>query len=299
MNHTDHSIDQIDAWAMTPTPFTRDGAGVDTSSLIRFARHANEQGCAGFIALGVIAEPTTLTLEERLMCVETIAGAAPSSPVVATVMALDSGVAVKEATALTRSLGKKVAGLMVPVTDSDPTHFRTHLRAVHDATGCQVLVQDLPRATGVEIVVDDLAAAVSGLDFVAGIKCESPPTFVRIARLRALTGLTCISGFGGIGLVDDVVSGASSVAIGVTPAAAVVDALASARLGRPAEAARLIGEKSALITYETQPGQSIAIRKEHWRRAGVISHRSTREPTRPWTDDLDAHSTAHGFPCPG
>ncbi|MFC5676709.1 dihydrodipicolinate synthase family protein [Aeromicrobium endophyticum] len=287
-------LGEVAAWAMTPTPFTSDGSRVDTDSLARFARHATEQGCTGFLALGVIAEPATLSLQERLTCLATVADAAPSSPVVATVMELDTGAAVQEAEILTRSLGAGVAGLMVPVTDPDADVLRAHLRAVHDATGCQVVVQDLPRATGVQIAVDDLACAVDGLDFVAGVKCESPPTFVRVARLRDLTGVPCISGFGGIGLVDDVVSGATSVAVGVTPAATVVAALDAARLGRHAEAARLIGTRAALITYETQPGQSIAIRKEHWRRAGVIAHRSTRAPTPAWTDDLDDHSRAHG-----
>lgn len=294
MDVSPEGLAEVSAWAMAPTPFTRDGAEVDVASLTRFVHHTVAQGCSGFIALGVIAEPATLSPAERLTCVRTIAEAAPSRPVVATVMALDTHMARTEATAMADSLGADLAGLMLPVTDADPRVVRAHLRAVHDATGCRVVVQDLPRATGVTIDVDDLASALGGLDFVSGVKCESPPTFARIARLRALTDVTCISGFGGIGLLDDVISGATSVAVGVTPAAAVVAALGAARLGRHGEASRLIGEKAALIHLETQPGQSIAIRKEHWRRAGVMAHRTTRTPTPAWSDDLDAHSRAHG-----
>jgi 4-hydroxy-tetrahydrodipicolinate synthase len=77
---------EVAAWAMAPTPFTSAGTDVDAESLARFARHVTAQGCTGLIALGVIAEPATLSRQERLTCLATIADAAPSSPVVATVM---------------------------------------------------------------------------------------------------------------------------------------------------------------------------------------------------------------------
>lgn len=290
----DADLGDVDAWAMVPTPFTRDGADVDADSLARFARHAANQGCTGLIALGVIAEPTTLSLEEKRTCLETLAAANPALPVAATVMTLDTRAAAAEAVTLTRDLDTPVAGLMVPVAHADPAAFRAHLQAIHAATGLPLLVQDLPRATGVTITIDDLVTALDGLGHVvAGVKCESPPTFVRIARLRERTGVTCISGFGGIGLVDDIVSGATSVAVGVTPISTVVDALHTGRRGHHADASRLIGARAALIHLETQPGQSIALRKEHWRRAGIIAHRTTREPTPAWTEDLEVHSAAH------
>jgi len=77
----------------------------------------------------------------------------------------------------------------------------------------------------------------------------------------------------------------------------LADAMRCWALGDKAGTIATIASKSGLIQYETSPGHSIAIRKEHWRRLGIIEHATVRPPTSPWSEDLDALSALHGYPA--
>jgi 4-hydroxy-tetrahydrodipicolinate synthase len=248
------------------------------------------------IALGAIAEPATLSPAERLFALQVLADACAATPLVATVLTTEVDRSIAEGRLFVSELGDQLAALMVPVVSGDPRTVRHHLRRFHESTGAEVVLQDLPSATGVTIAVEDLAQALSGLEFVAAVKCECPPTFRRIARLAESGGsYTLMSGFGGSGVVDDVLSGACSIAVGVTVPEDVTAAFHAARRGDLREASAIIGRRAALISFETQPGQNIAVRKEHWRRRGTIEHATVRHPSGAWTPDLDAHSAAHGY----
>jgi 4-hydroxy-tetrahydrodipicolinate synthase len=279
---------------MVATPFVEGAHSVDEESLVDLAGSFTRAGCSALVALGVIGEPSTLTPEEKLRVVRTTASSS-AVPVIAGVITQSLLEMEREAADLAAQCGSLLSGLMLPVLSSNAEELRASLCRVHEVTGLPVLVQDLPQHSGTSIDVADLADALEGLDFVSGIKCEAPPTFRRIAYLaeRGFTGL--ISGFGGIGVLDDLLSGADGLAIGVTIPETLAQVVEQWRQGNDRGAATLLGSYALRIHYETQPGQSIAIRKEHWRRQGVIRYSDVRRPTPPWTPDLEPLSAGHGM----
>lgn len=285
----------LELWGMVATPFGPSGGVIDLESLSRLSRVLVERGCTSLVGLGVIAEPASLNMGEKIMAMEAIAGSAQGVPVVASVMILGCAEALTEARQLTSALPGKLSAIMVPVSSSDPRQFRDVLRAVHKATGLPVIVQDLPRATGIRISVEDLADTLSGLDFIQAVKCESEPTFTRINFLASRTSSRLIGGFGGIGLIDDLRAGAVGMAAGISRPEVLASALDMWRAGDELGAASLAGEIAGLINFETQQGASIAIRKEHWRRQGVIAHAGVRPPTTAWSAAFDPHSRFYGF----
>jgi 4-hydroxy-tetrahydrodipicolinate synthase len=283
-------------WAMVPTPFTRGGERICDRSLRALTREMLRRGCTGSIALGVIAEPASLSLAEKMTVLDAVLGASAGAPVIATVMSLDRKVAEDEVSALVARFGTSLAGVMIPVRSTDPDVVRRSVIDTHRLSHLPVVVQDLPSATGVRIDIDDLVGALAGLgSSLMAVKAEAPPTFSRIRRLREDLGILVMSGNGGIGMVDDFLAGAQWAAAGVSRPEALVQAERRLESGDVVGAQRMIDSVASLISYETQPGTSIAIRKEHWRRQGVIADSAVRPPTMSYDSAFDVHSERMGF----
>ncbi|MCZ4520505.1 dihydrodipicolinate synthase family protein [Rhodococcus ruber] len=280
------------AWGMVPTPFDCDGR-LDAPSLRRIVRHLLDNGCDGLIALGVIAEPLTLTAAEKSEILETIESVAGGVPVVASVLALESGSFGTEFATLTAKARRSVSAVMIPVTASSAEGVRASVATAHEAAGVPVIVQDLPRFSGVEISPHHLAAALNESPECIAVKCEAMPTYERIEYLDRNTRVELISGFGGLGVVDDVIAGASAVAIGTTATREVATAIRLALVGRYHEAAAVVGRAATRIHYETQTGPNIAIRKHHWMQAGIIETDVVRPPTRRFEPALRKHAALY------
>ncbi len=283
-------------WGMVPTPFTPDGSGVCHRSLRSLTREMLSRGCAGSIALGVIGEPAALSGAEKIAVVEAVLEESGDSPVVASVMSLDEQGALEEIKALTDAFGSVITAVLIPVSSPDPQTLRRSIVRAHDRSGLPVLIQDLPSATGVHIDIDNLVTALEGVeDMLWAVKCEAAPTFSRVRRLRSETPTTIMAGNGGIGLVDDHLAGARWAAAGISRPEVIVEAMGWLRSGNPSRAQEVISAASALISFETQAGTSIGIRKEHWRRQGVITSAAVRPPATPYEAHLTAHSARLGF----
>jgi len=154
-------------------------------------------------------------------------------------------------------------------------------------------VQDYPGPTGVSIAFDDLIAALRSTPTVVAVKCEAPPTFLRIHGLAAaLPRLQLLSGLGGANLVEDLVAGAAAVACGISQPSDLVAATRAWTSSGMFEARAEVARFSARVGVETQPGTSIAIRKEHWHRAGIIACADVRPPQLPYPDFLSGLSDA-------
>jgi 4-hydroxy-tetrahydrodipicolinate synthase len=277
---------------MVLTPFTVDAQHVDHESLARLARTLVARGCTDLIALGVIAEPAALDIHESEAVLDTVRSAVPGTGLTAAVM-------VPSASAV-GTLARRLRDddtIMVPVRSPDSRALRQALIATHRASGGRSLVvQDYPDPTGVHIEVDDLLRAIEDLPFVCAIKCEARPTFWRIHRLAARTPVRLMAGLGGVGLLDDLRAGATAVACGITRPELLSGALNSWTQGRQDAAVDVVRRLAPLAWFETQPLTSVGIRKEHWRRQGVIASAAVRAPTLPYPEQLATHSAAHGLP---
>ena len=289
------ATDDVSLLGMVPTPFTEGGQRIDDESLGRLAQALVSRGCSGLVALGVVAEPQSLSLAERIHIVEVLASASPLTPIVATLMAVQPSGRDAPTEDLLREVGRHLAGVMIPVTTSDAHEFRDLLSRTHELSGLPVIVQDFPAPTGITITARALADAVNGLGFVASIRCQAPPTFHKMQQLRQLTAVPLMSGFGGVGLVDELLAGATAVACGITRPEVIAAALRSWNAGDIARARQLTAELSPLINFETQSSTSVGIRKEHWRLQGIIDDASVRPPTIPYQESFRTFSTMHGF----
>ena len=287
--------DRVSLLGMVPTPFTAGGESVDDESLGRVAKAIVHRGCSGLVALGVVAEPTSLSLAEQIHIVEVLAASSPSTPLVATLMAAGSAAGDALTEQLVGEVRPQLSAVMVPVTASDAGELRELLLRVHDLSGLPVIVQDFPAPTGVTISARALATAVGGLDFVASIRCQAPPTFHKMQQLRQLTTVPVMSGFGGVGLIDELLSGATAVACGITRPEVIAAAIRAWNDGDITLARQLTAGVSPLINFETQASTSIGIRKEHWRLQGVIESSAVRAPTIPYQESFRTLSTLHGF----
>ncbi|MBM7520046.1 dihydrodipicolinate synthase family protein [Nocardioides nitrophenolicus] len=283
---------ELPVWGMVLTPFTPE-LSVDHASLAAHVRSLLEQGVHGVVALAVIAEPGALTRDERAAVLDTVLDSARGRPVVATVMALDDERHRDELRTLIRPRADRLAAVMLPIHSPDPALVAQRLQAAHDECGLPVWVQDYPGPTGVSIAYDDLVDALRAAPAVVAVKCEAPPTFRRIHGLaRALPHLQLLSGLGGANLVEDLVAGASAVACGISRPSDLVAATRAWTSGGMPAALPEVARFSARVGVETQPGTSIAIRKEHWRRAGTIACAAVRAPQLPYPGFLSGLSDA-------
>lgn len=286
-------------WAMVATPFSSDAAEVDHRSLAALVRRLVSDGATGLVALGVIAEPESLSDAERACVLQTILAAADGTPVLATVMDLDEQARARQLEALAAQGDRRdLVGVMVPVSSADSSVLRRHLQQAHMTTGLPLVVQDYPAATGIAIDVEVLADAVADLPYLQALKCEAAPTFARIHRLaERLPDVELMAGLGGLSLVEDLAAGATSLACGVTRPGQLAAALAAWHADQPNRARALISEISTLIHLETQPRTSIGIRKEHWRRQGVVASAAVRSGRLPYPAFLSPISEWWGYPA--
>jgi len=265
------------AWGMLATPFTADLAAVDHGSLRALVEYLRGQGVDGLIVLGVIGEPDMLSMREKRRVLHTVIEAAGPCPVIATAMPLSRPVRELDLTLFGTDLRHELSAVMIPVTSSDPEKLRDDVDHAARVSGLPIVIQDYPLSTGIHIALSDLLNVVTGDSRIVAVKAEAPPSFQRISELRATSAdLHLIAGGGGVGIIEDLAAGADAIACQATPVATLLRAAASAREGRIDAARAELGVVAALVNYEVQQQSSIAIRKEHWRRLGVISHAGVR-----------------------
>lgn len=290
------SIHRATVWGMLPTPFTSDLTGVDHDSLRSVIRYQRQHGVDGFIALGVIAEPEWLTKREQAEILATVLDAAGESPVVATAMGLHRNERDQLLRNYTAAAGSALAAVMIPVTSGDGTVLGGDIEHAAAVSRLPVLLQDYPQPTGVHIGIKSLIDVVRSHSKLIGVKSEAAPTFSRIHQLRAgRSDLHLIAGCGGIGMIEDMMAGADAVACQTTAVKPVCDA---ARLGLSGEidsGREVLAPYAALINFEVQAQSSIAIRKEHWRRIGVIAHAGVRGDRMPYSPLMSEISVSFGI----
>ena len=262
-------------WYILPSPF--DVAGeLDTASLGRLVDAAIGWGVDGLTALGVMAEPASLTAAERAAVLRTIvevaAGRVPiavgcSGTTVASVVALGRQAQVSGAAAV-----MVAAPTLLRNLDALPAFYAQ----VAAGIGLPLIVQDEPAATGVVIPLSILLACLRSSG-ARTVKLEDPPTPTKIGQLLAAEpGLAIFGGLGGTAALWELERGSCGTMTGF----AYPEILRAVRLaveaGASDRAGRLFDRYLPLILFEAQPVVGLAIRKELLRRRGVLTHAGTR-----------------------
>ena len=264
-------------WGVLATPFTDGALAVDLDSLARLARHYEDVGATGLTVLGVFGEAARLSVGERADVLAAVRGAV-GLPLVVGATSLSTAPLLDEVEQARAVAGDRLAAVMVQVNSAAPAVLRTHLSAVHDATGVAVVVQDYPLVSGVAISADALAEAVGGLPFVAAVKAESPPTSVSVGTLARRLDVPVFGGLGGLGLLDELAAGAAGAMTGYSFPEGLLACVSAWRDGGFSAAREALMPHLPLIAFEQQPGIGLALRKACVQRRGLLDGAAVRPP---------------------
>jgi 4-hydroxy-tetrahydrodipicolinate synthase len=263
------------------TPFHGPDLDVDLDSLRREVDLYLRVPADGLVVLGVFGEGVALDSAEQAAVVGEVAKQAPGTPLVAGVSARTTAVAVEQARTAVAAAGPTLAGVMVQANTTDPAVLAGHLTAVHRATRAGIVLQDYPEASGVRITAEQILAVLADCPFVVAVKSEAPPTSTAIGRLTARTGVPVFGGLGGVGLLDELGSGAAGAMTGFSHPEGLRAALDAWAAGGYQAAREAFAPWLPLVNFEAQPGIGLALRKEILRQRGIFTCPSVRPPARP------------------
>ena len=265
-------------WGVLATPFAGPDLQVDEESLRRQVQLFAGVPATGLVVLGVFGEGAALDTEEQALVVRAVAAEAGDTPLVVGLSARATAPAVEQARAAVAAVGDRPAVLMVQVNSPDPDVLTTHLRAVHEATGAGIVLQDYPVASGVRITPAQVLATLAICPFVVAVKSEAPPTATAIAALTAATEVPVFGGLGGVGLLDELAAGAAGAMTGFSHPEGLRAALTAWEEGGYRAAREAFAPWLPLVNFEAQPGIGLALRKEILRRRGVLADAAVRPP---------------------
>ena len=257
-----------------PTPFLPDES-IDIGSFETMIERMVGFGVDGVTILGVLGEANRLTDRERTDLVDAAVQTTDGRiPVV--VGTSHSGTRATAELAASAERQGADAVMVAPHKEPVPSEQRIfdHFRAVAAATDLPIVLQDHPGSTEVHMSVALILQMVQEIPTVACIKQEAVPSPPRIAALKAgldrdvpiLTGLGAL--YGGFEIqagADGFMTGFAFPEILMAMVAAGAD-----------DAWRIYAKYLPLIVFENQPG--VAVRKEIFRRRGLIAHGVVRAP---------------------
>jgi 4-hydroxy-tetrahydrodipicolinate synthase len=280
-------------WGVMATPFHGPAFDLDLESLRREVDLYAGVPADGLVVLGVFGEGAALDSSEQAAVVSTVAAHAPTMPLVVGVSARTTAVATEQARTAVAAAGPSLAGLMVQVNCADAGVLAHHLKALHDATGAGIVLQDYPAASGVRITPDAVLAVLDACPFVVAVKSEAPPTPAAIGAITAATDIPVFGGLGGVGLLDELAAGAAGAMTGFSHPEGLRAALDGWRSGGFAGARAAFAPWLPLVNVEAQPGIGLALRKEILRRRGILAAAAVRPPAPPAPESMLRLLPAH------
>lgn len=283
---------QPGVWGVLATPFSGSTLDVDENGVAQLVEHAEAAGVTGLTVLGVFGEAARLSWEERRLVLETVLDTT-DLPLVVGCTGLATAPVIDEARLAVELAGKQLAGVMVQANSPHTPVLDTHLRAVHDASGADLVVQDYPVVSGVSVSSTTLGDLVARSSHVVAVKAEAPPTPVAVAELTERCDVPVFGGLGGINLLDELACGAAGAMTGFSYPEALVACVRAWDSDNPAKSRTELIAHLPLITFEQQAGIALAIRKECLRRRGLIAESGVRPPARSLPDSLVPVLAAH------
>ncbi len=237
---------------MVVTPFCADGA-VSSAEIERVVHFLLERGCAGVSALGLGAEVSTLSGEERRLITRVVVDAAAEQPVIVGCSSPDT----RESIALARHAADAgAAAIMVappPRPELSRVELASHYAAVADAVApVPVMVQDAPSFVGVALDAGFVADLRHGHDNVLYAKPESLPALERTAELVALYGIEVFAGYGALYLLDALRAGAAGVIPGCEAPGQIAEIVGDFEAGRLDDAEQRFARILPLLVTEFQ-----------------------------------------------
>ena len=275
-------------YSVLPTPF-KAGGEVDVESLKRVVDLIVGAGVTGVTALGVTGEVSRLTERERALVVQTVVSHVNDRVKVIVGASADGLRTCIEYTREAKMLGASAVMVSPPrALKLNAESVVNHYTVLASTVDLPIVVQDYPPISGFAMEASLLARIAKEVASARTIKLEDPPTPFKTAKiLEAAAGTTVaiLGGLGGVFLLEELLAGAAGVMTGFAYPEVLVKVVSLYRGGKVDEAARAFYPFVPLMRFEFQEGIGMAIRKEVFRRRGVIADGSTRAPG-PVLDDL-------------
>ena len=268
-------------FSVLPTPF-RGGGEVDVESLKRVVDLIVAAGVNGVTALGVTGEAARLSERERGVVVDTVVRQVAGRVRVIVGTSADGVRACIDFSREARSLGGSAVMVSPPrMPKLNSESVVNHYKALAEAVDLPIVVQDYPPISGFSMEAGLLARIAREVPAARAIKLEDPPTPFKTARILAAAGETKVAilgGLGGVFLLEELLAGAAGVMTGFAYPEVLVKVVSLYRSGEMDQAADLFYRFVPLMRFEFQEGIGMAIRKEVFKRRGVLADASTRAP---------------------
>jgi 4-hydroxy-tetrahydrodipicolinate synthase len=268
-------------FSVLPTPF-RGGGEVDVESLKKVVDLIAGAGVNGVTALGVTGEAARLSERERGVVVDTVVRQAAGRVKVIVGTSSDGVRGCIDFSREARSLGASAVMVSPPrMPKLNSESVVNHYKALAEAVDLPIVVQDYPPISGFAMEAGLLARIAREVPAARTIKLEDPPTPFKTARILAAAGETKVAilgGLGGVFLLEELLAGAAGVMTGFAYPEVLVKVVSLYRAGDVDQAAALFYRFVPLMRFEFQEGIGMAIRKEVFKRRGVLADASTRAP---------------------
>jgi len=278
-------------WVVLATPFDDDLA-IDHASLAKQVQLAVRSRATGVVALGVFGEAASMSLAEQAAVVRTVTSET-DLPVVAGIAARATAPAREQADSILAASRTPPTALMVQIGSPSAEAIASTLHTLYDATDVPAVLQDYPVASGVQVSTDVVVQVLDSCPFVAAVKAESAPTSRSIAQLVTVRQVPVYGGLGGVGLIDELASGAAGAMTGFSHPEALRAALDAHERDGFSGVLAAWAPWLPLANFEGQAGIGLALRKQILQRRGILTCAAVRPPAPRMPAELMPHLDRH------
>lgn len=161
---------------------------VDHSFMTDHCRWLLDNGCTGIVCLGSLGEGATLSFDEKVGILRTVATAVSGrAPVVASISALSTSEAVALSKAAVDAGCDALMVLPPYVYQGDWREMKTHVAAVIQATPLSCMLYNNPVAYGTDFLPEQIQELAAEYENFESVK-ESSTDVRRVAAIRGLVG---------------------------------------------------------------------------------------------------------------
>jgi 4-hydroxy-tetrahydrodipicolinate synthase len=287
-------------YIISATPFT-DGGELDLDSTDRLVDFYLEHGVDGITILGVMGEAPKLSPAESASFAERVLKRVDGKVQIIVGASSPGNRNLKNFASRMMDLG--AAGVMVsPVSglkndEQIETYIGGVVRDLGD--GIPIVLQDYPQLTNVFMSSSLLNRMFAQWPSLKVLKHEESPGLRKISRMRAAEAkgerrrISILVGNSGIHLPQELRRGVDGANTGVAYPEMLVEVCRRFFAGDPEGAEDLYDIYLPIVRHEQQAGIGLAIRKEIFRRRGVIKSAHVRAPGAAL--DADDHKELDGL----
>lgn len=272
-------------YPISVTPFLEDGS-IDFKSVDRLVDFFLEIGVPGVTLLGLLGESNKLSREESIGLVRHVIRRLDGrAQVITGVSQAGLGEFASFAAAM---MNEGAAGIMVAPVSSLKTEDQVvaFFEAIASRLGeyVPIALQDYPQNTGVYISADTLGRIIERIPNIQILKHEEGSALRKITKMRRQEArgerrrVSILVGNSGLHLPQELARGADGANTGVAFPEILVEICNRFFSGDANGAEDLYDIFLPVIRHEWQVGFGLAIRKEIFRRRGLIATACTRAP---------------------